>query len=221
VEDLYDRINHQATAALGRAAAKCGTKHLVLISSIAAQSGSFSATELTEDDPPKPNNAYGRSKLAAEKAIRMCGIPFTILRPVVIYGTGEKGNFAVVHKISRLPIPLPVGALTARRSVLSIENFNSAVETVLTNPRARNETFIVSDPTPVTVADLVTSYRVSLGRSSWLLPVPEKWLELFLKALGQGSMWERLGRPLVATPTKFLAIGWNPTQPSSIHTTPS
>ena len=221
VEDLYDRINHQATAALGRAAARCGTKHLVLISSIAAQSGSFSTTELTEDDPPKPNNAYGRSKLAAEKAIRMSGIPFTILRPVVIYGAGEKGNFAVVHKISRLPIPLPVGSLTARRSVLSIENFSSAVETVLTNPRARNETFIVSDPTPVTVADLVRRYRVGLGRSTWLLPVPEKWLELLLKAVGQGSMWERLGRPLVASPTKFLAIGWNPTQPSSLHTTPS
>lgn len=221
VEDLYDRINHQATAALGRAAARCGTKHLVLISSIAAQSGSFSTTELTEDDLPKPNNAYGRSKLAAEKAIRMSGIPFTILRPVVIYGTGEKGNFAVIHKISRLRIPLPVGALTARRSVLSIENFSSAVETVLTNPRARNETFIVSDPTPVTVADLVARYRVGLGRSTWLLPVPEKWLELFLKAVGQGSMWERLGRPLVASPTKFLAIGWNPTQPSSLHTTPS
>jgi nucleoside-diphosphate-sugar epimerase len=221
VEDLYDRINHQATAALGHAAARCGTKHLVLISSIAAQSGSFSTTELTEDDPPKPNNAYGRSKLAAEKAIRMSGIPFTILRPVVIYGTGEKGNFAIVHKISRLRIPLPLGALTARRSVLSIENFSSAVETVLTNPRARNETFIVSDPTPVTVADLIGRYRASLGRSTWLLPVPEKWLELFLKAVGQGSMWERLGLPLVATPTKFLAIGWNPTQPSSIHTAPS
>ena len=221
VDDLYDRINHQATAALGRAASRCGTKHLVLISSIAAQSGSFSTSELTEDDPPKPNNAYGRSKLAAEKAIRMCGIPFTILRPAVIYGAGEKGNFATVHKISRLPIPLPFGALTAQRSVLSIENFNSAIETVLTNPRAYNETFIVSDPTPVTVADLIGRYRASLGRAVWLLPVPEKLLELFFKALGQDSMWERLGLPLVASPTKFIAIGWNPTEPASIHSSQS
>jgi nucleoside-diphosphate-sugar epimerase len=221
VDDLYDRINHQATAALGRAASRCGTKHLVFISSIAAQSGSFSTSELSEDDPPKPNNAYGRSKLAAERAIRASGVPFTILRPVVIYGAGEKGNFAVVHKISRLPIPLPFGALKARRSVLSIENFSSAVETVLTNPRAYNETFIVSDPTPVTVADLIGRYRVSLGRAVWLLPVPEKLLELFFKALGQDSMWERLGLPLVASPTKFIAIGWNPTEPALIHSSQS
>jgi nucleoside-diphosphate-sugar epimerase len=214
VDDLYDRINHQATAELCRAASRCGTKHLVLISSIAAQSGSFSTRQLTEDDPPKPNNAYGRSKLAAERVVRASGVPFTILRPVVIYGAGAKGNFAFVHKISRLPIPLPFGALTAQRSVLSIENFSSAIETVLINPRARNETFIISDPAPVTVADLIGRYRNGLGRPSWLLPIPEKWLETMLKAIGQGSMWERLGCPLVALPTKFLAIGWNPTAPA-------
>jgi nucleoside-diphosphate-sugar epimerase len=217
LDDLYDRVNHQATATLARAAARSGTKHLILISSIAAQSGSFSSHDLTEDDLPAPNNAYGRSKLAAESAVRAAGVPFTILRPVVIYGEGEKGNFATVHKISRLPIPLPFGALKARRSVLSIENFKSAIETALTNPRARGETFIISDPTPVTVADLIARYRVGLGRSSWLISIPESWLELSLKAIGQSAMWERLGCPLVASPAKFLAIGWNPTEPSSIH----
>jgi nucleoside-diphosphate-sugar epimerase len=218
VDDLYDRVNHRAAAALAEAASRCGTSHMVFISSIAAQSGSFSDQALREDDPPRPNNPYGRSKLAAEQAIRAAGVPFTILRPVVIYGEGEKGNFATVHRISRLPIPLPFGALKARRSVLSIENFNSAITTVLTNPRARGETFIVSDPTPLTVADLITRYRVSLGRSSWLLPVPEKWLELSLKVVGQTAMWERLGCPLIANPSKIIAIGWNPIQPGSAHT---
>lgn len=219
-DDLYDRVNHQATAALARAAVRCGTHHLVFVSSIAAQSGSYSDHELTDDEPPRPNNAYGRSKLAAEQAIRAADVSFTILRPVVIYGDGEKGNFATIHKVSRLPIPLPFGALKARRSVLSIQNLNSAIGTALTNSRARGETFIVSDPTPLTVAELIARYRVSLGRSSWLLPIPERWLELSLKAIGQKAMWERLGCSLVANPSKFLAIGWNPTEPSSVHSQP-
>jgi nucleoside-diphosphate-sugar epimerase len=209
-EGLYDRVNHQTTAALARAALQCGTDHLIFISSIAAQSGSFSDRELTEDDPPRPSNDYGRSKLAAEQAVRAAGVPFTILRPVVIYGEGEKGNFATIHRISRLPIPLPFGALTAQRSVLSIQNFTSAVAVVLANSRARGETFIVSDPTPVTVTDLIIRNRVSLGRSPWLLPAPERWLELSLKAIGQEATWERLGRPLVARPRKLLALGWKP-----------
>ena len=209
-DDLYDRVNHRATAALAGMASRCGTKHLVFISSIAAQSGSFSDRELTEEDFPTPNNAYGRSKFAAEQAVRAAGVPFTILRPVVIYGDGEKGNFATVHKISRLPIPLPFGSLTAQRSVLSIQNLNSAIKTALTNPRALGETFIVSDPMPVSVSYLIARYRTSLGRSPSLVKVPERWLELSLRALGQHAVWERIGCPLVARPSKLLALGWEP-----------
>jgi len=208
-DDVYDRVNHQATEALARAVCRRDA-HLVFISSIAAQSGSSSDCELTEDDIPKPNNAYGRSKLAAEQAIRAAGPSFTILRPVVIYGDGEKGNFATVHNISRLPIPLPFGALTAQRSVLSVQNFNSAVATALINPRARGETFIVSDPAPLRVPEVIARYRNTLGRPPWLVPVPEKWLEMSLKAVGQGAIWQRIGCPLVARPKKLLAVGWKP-----------
>jgi nucleoside-diphosphate-sugar epimerase len=208
-DDLYDRVNHRATETLAGAAFRCGT-HLVFISSIAAQSGSFSDRELTEDDPPRPNNAYGRSKLVAEQAVRAAGVSFTILRPVVIYGDGEKGNFATVHKISRLPIPLPFGGLTAQRSVLSVQNFNSAVAMALTNSRARGETFIVSDPTPVTVSDVIARYRAHLGRSPWLIAIPESWLELSLKAIGKSAIWQRIGCPLVARPRKLIEFGWNP-----------
>jgi nucleoside-diphosphate-sugar epimerase len=214
-EEQYDLVNHRATAALARAAACVGTNHLVFVSSIAAQSGPFSDQKLTEDDPPGPNNAYGRSKLAAENAIRAAGVSFTILRPVVIYGQGEKGNVATVHRIARLPIPLPFGGVTARRSVLSIQNFNSAVAIALTNPGARGETFIVSNPTPVTVADLIAAYRLSLGRSPWLVPIPERWLELCFEIVGQTSVWERVGRPLIADPSKLLAMGWYPSETSS------
>jgi len=208
-DELYDRVNHKATEALAQAAFRCGT-HLVFISSIAAQSGSFSDRELTEDDRPAPNNAYGRSKLAAEHAIRATEASFTILRPVVIYGDGEKGNFAIVHRISRLPIPLPFGGLTAQRSVLSVENFCSAVVTALRDPRARGETYIVSDPTTPTVSEVIARYRIRLGRPPWLIAIPESWLELILKALGQGAIWQRIGCPLIARPKKLLALGWRP-----------
>ena len=219
-DELYDRVNHRATAELAQAAFRCGT-HLVFMSSVAAQSGSFSDHELTEDDPPAPTNAYGRSKLAAERSVRAAGAPFTILRPVVIYGDGEKGNFATVHKIARLPIPLPFGALTAQRSVLSVENLNSAIATILADPRARGETFMVSDPAPLTVSDLISRYRASLGRSPWLIPFPERWIELSLKSIGQSATWQRIGHTLVARPTKLLALGWKPHESPSINSKPT
>jgi nucleoside-diphosphate-sugar epimerase len=216
-DDVYDRVNHRATSALAWAISRGPTKHLVFISSIAAQSGSHADHYLTEDDFPTPHNAYGRSKFAAEQAVRAAGISFTILRPVVIYGEGEKGNFATVHRLSRLPIPLPFGALSAPRSVLSIENFKSAVATALSNPRARGETFIVSDPMPVTVADLISRHRAGLGRRPWLMPIPEGWIRGGLTATGQSAIWERIGQPLVAPPAKLLSIGWTPSGNAGDH----
>ena len=51
---------------------------------------------LTERDVAAPTDDYGRSKLAAEAAVRAAGVPFTILRPVLLYGPGVKGNFALL-----------------------------------------------------------------------------------------------------------------------------
>jgi UDP-glucose 4-epimerase len=208
-EETCDRVNHRATERLATAARQCGT-HLIFVSSIAAQSGSFSDRELTEDDVPRPTDAYGRSKLAAEQAIRASDVSFTILRPVVMYGEGEKGNFAFIHKISRLPIPLPFGGLKAKRSVLSIENFCSAIEFVLMDCRTRGETFILSDPEPIAVPELISRYRATLGRSPGMLSISENWIEGVLKVTGQNAIWQRIGCPLIARPSKLLALGWKP-----------
>jgi nucleoside-diphosphate-sugar epimerase len=208
-EERYDRINHQATERLAEAARDCGV-HLVFASSISAQHPSFAAFELREDDPPEPSSAYGRSKLAAERAIVGSGASFTILRPVVMYGDGQKGNFALVHRVSRLPIPLPFGSLTAQRSVLSVQNFCSAIMLALTDARARGQSFIVSDPEPLSVAELITRYRGELGRPPGLLPLPNKLIKLLFWATGRAEIWKRIGCPLVARPTKLLKLGWNP-----------
>jgi UDP-glucose 4-epimerase len=94
--------------------------------------------------------------------------------------------------------------------VLSIQNFCSAIQFVLTNQSARGETLIVSDPEPVAVSELIARYRATLGRPPGILPIPEKWIELFLNTFGQSALWQRIGCPLVARPRKLLALGWEP-----------
>src|SRR5205085_3034147 len=65
-EASYDRVNHVATAELARAAAAAGVRRLVFMSSVRAQSGAAADAPLSETDAPRPSDAYGRSKLAAE-----------------------------------------------------------------------------------------------------------------------------------------------------------
>src|SRR6201999_918869 len=103
----YDLVNHRATAALAAAARAAGVRHFVFASAIRAQSGPAADPALSQRDPPAPSDGYGRSKLAAERAVAAAGVPFTILRPVLIYGPGQKGNLATLARLAALPLPVP------------------------------------------------------------------------------------------------------------------
>ena len=209
-ESTYDRVNHLATAALARAAAAANVKRLVFVSSIRAQSGTHAEHPLSERDQPQPTEAYGRSKLAAEAAVRASGVPYTILRPVLVYGRGATGNLANLLRLARLPVPLPFGRLSSRRSLLGIDNLIGAVRFALETERAANETFIVADPQPVSVAEIVTICRAAIGRKPSLLPVPPGLFGKLFALAGRQETWSRLAGALEASPTKLLAAGWRP-----------
>src|SRR5271170_1826556 len=184
--EIYDRVNRRATAELAVAAANAGVQHFVFVSSIRAQSGPSADHALTERDEPAPTDAYGRSKLAAEAAVRAAGGPFTILRPVVLYGPGVKGNFALLARAAASPLPLPVKDFANRRSMLGIDNFVSALRFVLAAPAAAGETYVVADPgIPPRLSDVIGTLRQARGRRTLFLPMPTDYLEFPLRLLGR------------------------------------
>ena len=67
----------------------------------------------------------------AEQALAETGLDWAALRPVLVYGPGLKGNMAELMRLARMPYPLPLGGLRARRSLVSVESLASAVATVL------------------------------------------------------------------------------------------
>jgi UDP-glucose 4-epimerase len=211
-EETYDRVNRLATAELANTANAIGLKHLIFISSIRAQAGATSNTVVRETDIPRPTDAYGRSKLVAEEAVRAAGVPFTILRPALIYGAGVKGNLQRLVELARSPWPLPFGLCHNRRSLLARGNLITAIQFALTAPAARGETYIVADPQPVlTLAQTIAALRSGLGRSPGLLPVPPALLAAGLRATGRAQEWERLGGSQIADPQRLLDAGWKPT----------
>jgi nucleoside-diphosphate-sugar epimerase len=209
-EQTYDRVNRLATAELASAAKATGIGHLVFMSSIRAQSGPVSPDILSETDAPYPTDAYGRSKLRAENAVRAAGVPFTILRPVLIYGPGVKGNFARLMELARGPWPLPLGLCRNRRSLLARRNLIDAIHFILASPTAKGETYVVADPAALTLTEIVTALRAGEGRRPGLLPVPATLITLASRALGRAEEWQRLGGMLVADPDKLMRVGWKP-----------
>lgn len=206
----YDAINHRATHALARAAAARKIKRFVLVSSIRAQSGPQADQVLTEDMPARPTDAYGRSKRAAEQAVRDAGLAFTILRPVVIYGPGATGNVRKLRRLAASPFPLPFARFDGRRSLLALDNFISAIQFVLNDERTRNETYIVADGAPITLAEMLRVMRLAQGRSARLFAVPPSLVQSALRIIGRGDLWERIGGTLIADSKKLRSLGWHP-----------
>lgn len=207
---LYQRVNTEATVEIARAAARSGVKRFVFLSSIRAQSGPFAQTILTEDTPAEPTDDYGRSKLAAEEALRDIGLPYTVLRPVLIHGTGVRYNMAALMNLAASPWPLPFGALQAKRSIVSRDHLTDAVLLALDSDAMAGGTFIVADPEPLSVAQMVTALRRGYGRGPSLLPIPAGILRAAASAVGRREMVERLMGSLVVDPSRLLAAGWRP-----------
>jgi len=207
----YDRVNRQATAQLATAAAQAGVKHLVFVSSIRAQCGPAADHALTERDDPAPADAYGASKLAAEEAVRSSGVPFTILRPALLYGPGVKGNFALLARAAATRLPLPVRDFSNRRSLLGIDNFISALAFVLATPATIGETYVVADPgIPPRLSDVFVTLRQARGRRALIIPMSPDYIELPLRLFRRADVWHRIGGNLRVDAGKLIAAGWRP-----------
>src|SRR5262249_36750505 len=168
-------------------------------------SGATADHELTEVDNPQPANAYGRSKLAAERAIAASGVDFTIFRPVMIYTNALHGYLASLARLARSPLPLPLGGFRNRRSLLSVNNLASAILFALRTKATYGNVYLLADPEPVAIPDIVAAYRRGLGRRPGLFyapAAPVRWLAQALQgsgaaaATGRGTaLVVRVGKP--------------------------
>ena len=208
-DEVHRRINAEAVGELAEAA-RGRVERFVLMSSVRAQAGLAADHVITEQDTPRPTDAYGRTKLEAERLLATSGVPFAVLRPAVVYGKGVKGNIAALATLAQTPMPLPFGALDNRRSLLALENLASAIDLVLTSPRAEGETYLVADQEPISVAELVMAMREGLGRSPHLVRVPAGAVKRLMKTFGKEADFERVSGNFVIDAAKLKGLGWEP-----------
>jgi UDP-glucose 4-epimerase len=209
-EDDYRSINTAATVALARAAERAGLSRFVFLSSIRAQCGPVADTVMTETVEPVPTDAYGKSKLAAELGLAELNLDWVALRPALVYGPGVKGNMAQLKRLAQSPFPLPLGSITARRSLLSLENLGSAIEVVLAAPQPLRRAYVVADREVLTVGQMIAAMRRGLGRKPNVFPFPAALLNVLSRAAGQSEAYSRVSGPLEVDPSALLSLGWRP-----------
>lgn len=197
----FRRVNVDGTMNLARQAAAAGVRRFVFVSSIKVNGEStLAGRAFAVADVPSPCDPYGQSKLEAELGLRQLAadseMEFVIIRPPLVYGPGVRANFAALMVTVARGIPLPLGALRNRRSLVALANLVDLILVCLTHPRARNQLFLVSDGEDVSTPELVRRMARALGRSACLFPMPLGLLRLGSMLFGRGETIRRLGESL-------------------------
>ncbi len=206
-EDDYRLLNTQATIELATAARRAGVQRFVFLSSIRAQAGLTAPEPLREDGSTDPIDAYGRSKLAAEAGLAKLDLDWVALRLALVYGPGASGNVARLARLARSPYPLPFASLTARRSLLSLDNLVGALDCVLSHRREFRTIVNVADPGPETLPAMIAALRRGLGRRPGVFACPVPLLRGLCKVSGQTEAFALIAQPLVVDIGKLTRLG--------------
>ena len=132
--------------------------------------------EIREDDTPKPNTEYGRSKLEAERYIDSIGsrLPYTILRPTGVYGPREKDYFMMAKSIKQ-HIDFAVGYQRQDITFVYVTDVVQAVFLALEKGETGRKYFLSDGQVyqSTTFSDLI---HEELGRPWWLRITAPVWV---------------------------------------------
>jgi nucleoside-diphosphate-sugar epimerase len=212
----YRNTNVEGTLNLAQQAATAGVRRFVFVSSIkvngeATKTGhSFSA-----DDSPAPLDPYGVSKMEAELGLReiaaKTGMEVVIIRPPLVYGPGVKANFQTMVRWLSRGVPLPLGAINNKRSLVALDNLVDLIVTCISHPAAANQTFLVSDGEDLSTTQLLRRMGQAMGKSVRLIPVPPALLKAGAALVGKPELAQRLCGSLQVDISKTRQLlGWNP-----------
>ncbi len=212
----YRRVNVGGTRALLQAAVDAGVRRFVYISSVKVNGESTLPDKpFSEKDVPRPQDPYAQSKWEAEQLVQsVCeekGIEWVIVRPPLLYGVGVGANFKRMIELLSTGLPLPLGGMKNRRSLLALDNLADFLASCVKHPLAANECFLVCDDRDFTLTELCRKLLAGMNVRTALVPIPGVWLEFILRSFGAGTIAQRIcGELRVDSSKAKQRLGWQP-----------
>jgi nucleoside-diphosphate-sugar epimerase len=209
----YVRVNLHGSEFVAEQALRAAVPRIIFLSSVKVN-GEGGARPYGPSDPPDPCDPYGRSKWAAEQALReLCiagPMELVVVRPPLIYGPGVKANFLRLLRLAASGIPLPLRSVANRRSMIGVSNLVDFIEICLTHPRSPALPWLVSDGEDLSTPDLLIRMRRLMGRPDRMFGVPPVCLRGIAAPFGLGGTIQRLtGTLQVDAAEARRHLAWN------------
>lgn len=211
----FRRVNSAGTGNLARQAVEAGVRRLVYVSTIKVNGERTTRLPFSATDAPAPQDPYAVSKWEAEQTLQRIseasGLETVIVRPPLVYGPCVGGNFLRLMKLIQAGIPLPLGAVQNRRSLVYLGNLADALALCVQHPLAVGKTFLISDGEDLSTPELIRHLAREMGRPARLLPLPSALLRLGASIAGKGGEIARLLDTLQVDSTPIRHdLGWEP-----------
>ena len=192
--DYLLAANATATKKLASDAKSSGVKQFIFLSSVAVYAKCGDVL-ISEDSETKPDTHYGESKLMAEQYLNEISkntqMKVVVLRPPMIYGPECPGNFSTLVALIRKPIPLPLGSINSKRSLLGIDNFISLITQIVSNAPVSG-TYNVADADDLTFIDLLETVQSGVGARNMIFKFPLHLLRAIVSLVGKSSQLDKI-----------------------------
>lgn len=211
----FRAVNRDATKALALACARKGVSRFVFLSSIGVNGALMAARPFSEADAPNPLEPYAVSKWEAEQELAAIGenqgLAFTIIRPPLVYGPGNPGNFFRLLRLAATGLPLPLGAFENKRSMVFVGNLIDSIIVCMCAPIAVGKTYLVSDGQDVSTPKLISLIREKLGVPVRLFRIDAEFIRVVARIAGFGATVEKLVGSLLVDCRKIKSdLAWTP-----------
>lgn len=186
-ESYFFDVNVNGTRTLMEACEAAGVRRFVYGSTIGIY-GESSGDALDESTPPRPANAYGRSKLAAEQLVNAHAgsLQKSIVRISETYGPGDFRLLKLYRALDRGRF-LMIGSGLNRRQPIHVSDLVRGLMLAASHPAAVGGTFVMAGEEVLTTRELVGQIAHVLGREPprWHLPM---WPFLAAAVVMEGTL---------------------------------
>lgn len=212
---LFERTNHYGTKRLAEECVKYGVKRFIYISSIGVNGSSTHENGFSEDSKPLPDEPYAISKFNAEKSLNSIAdassLEVVIIRPPLVYGPGAKGNFLRLLKLVKNGIPIPIGNIRNKRSMIGLTNLVDIISMLATTDLIKRRVYLVSDEPDLSTCDFVRKIAAHMHKKPMIYSFPQFIIKFFVLLAGKQREYVKLTSSLVINSTALRdEFNWTP-----------